>query len=55
VLVQAFIAQPPVEGFDVGVLVGLARLDQAQRNTLPVRLGVVSRLIGNTSVEQFGV
>ena len=31
VLVEAFIAQPAVERFDVGVLVRLARFDQAQR------------------------
>lgn len=29
VLVQPLVAQPSIERFDVGVLVGLARLDQA--------------------------
>lgn len=36
-LVQALIAQPPVEGLDVGFLVGLARLDEAQRHPVLVR------------------
>lgn len=35
-LVQTFIAQPPVEGLNVGILVRLARLDQAQGNSLLV-------------------
>jgi len=33
VLIQALIPNPPAERFDVGVLVGLARLNQEQLNT----------------------
>ena len=38
-LVQAFVAQPTIEGFDVRVLVGLARFDQAQANAVTMRPG----------------
>lgn len=37
VLVQTFIARPPVEGLNVSVLVRLARLDRAQGNSPLVR------------------
>src|SRR5690606_36897387 len=37
VLIETLVAQSAVEGFDVGVLVGLARLNQAQRDTVTVR------------------
>ena len=36
VLVEAFVAQPTVERFDVGVLVGLAGLDQSKRDVVAV-------------------
>lgn len=39
VLVEALIPQPSVKAFDVGVLVGLARFDQAQRYAALVRPG----------------
>lgn len=35
--VQAFVAQPAIEALDIGVLVGLAGLDQAERNTVAMR------------------
>ena len=35
-LVEAFVAQPTVERFDVGVLVGLAGLDQSKRDVVAV-------------------
>ena len=37
VLVEAFVTEAPVEGFDIGVLVGLAGFDQAQSNAIAVR------------------
>ena len=37
VLVEAFITEPTVERFDVGVLIRFARFDQAQRDTAVVR------------------
>lgn len=36
VLVQAFIAQPPIERLDVRVLVRLARFDQSQLDAVAV-------------------
>lgn len=35
-LVQAFVAEPPVEAFDVGVLHGLARLNEGERDAAGV-------------------
>ena len=37
VLIQTFIAQPPVERFDAGILVRLARFNQAQRQVAGMR------------------
>ena len=37
VLVQAFIAQPSIERFDVGILIGFARLDQSQGDVMLMR------------------
>ncbi len=47
-LVQAFLSEAAVERFDVGVLVGLARLDEEQLNTPgvgPVQHGSPAELI----------
>ena len=37
VFVQAFIAQPSIERFDVGILIGFARLDQSQGDVMLMR------------------
>ena len=39
ILVEAFVTESSVEGLDVGVLVGLARLNQAQGDAVTMRPG----------------
>jgi len=39
VLVEAFITQGSVERFDIGVLIGLVRLDLPQRDAVAMRPG----------------
>ena len=39
VLIQAFVTQPPVERFDIGILVRLARLDQSKLYLMGMRPG----------------
>ena len=39
VFVQALISEPPVQGFNVGILVRLTGFNQFQRHTHPVRPG----------------
>ncbi|MCS3872070.1 hypothetical protein HNO92_000354 [Chromobacterium alkanivorans] len=41
VFVQAFIPEPPVERFDVGALIGLARLDEEELNATGMRPGAI--------------
>ena len=42
VFVQAFVAKPTVEGFDVRVLVRFARLDQTQTHASRVRQATIA-------------
>ena len=54
VLVEALIAEPAVERFDVGVLIRFTRLDQAQRDTAFMRPGqhrMATELLGVVGAE----
>ena len=54
VLVEALIAEPAVERFDVGVLIRFTRLDQAQRDTAVMRPGqhrLATELLGVVGAE----
>jgi hypothetical protein len=55
--VQAFLSEAAVERFDVGVLVGLARLDKEQLNTPgvgPVQHGLTAELLAVVSSDRLG-